>query len=129
MAKIVKPMAHRNRAQEGAGLGRDISHDYKRTLGAYIAALRKNANLTQEQMAKQLGVQQTALSAIEVGRNPINPERYEAFAKILGVDPQEFGKQVLRWSDPWLYKMVYNSRDRVLLDDIASANQRHPTFT
>src|SRR4051812_9567942 len=96
MSKIVKPLSHRNRVQEGAGLGRDISHDYKRTLGAYIAALRRNAGLTQEEVARKLGILQTAVSAVEVGRNPINPERYEAYAKLLGVDPQEFGKEILR---------------------------------
>ena len=41
------------------------------------------------------GLSNNAISAIELGRNPIPPERYRSFADALQQDPKEFGEFLL----------------------------------
>ena len=77
-------------------------------LGAYVRDLREKRGMTQADLAKAVGMTYyTAISAIEVGRNVVPPERYHAFAEALGVNPRTFGRTVLRLTNPWLFAMLY----------------------
>jgi hypothetical protein len=49
----------------------------------------------------------TAISAIELGRNSVPPERAEAIANILCLDKKAFAKFLLRYSNPWLFSMLW----------------------
>jgi transcriptional regulator with XRE-family HTH domain len=89
--------------------GRDeaIGFDYRRAVGNKVRDLRLAAGLTQKALGKLVGVGSNAISGIEVGRNPVPPERYRAFAVALGVDAKPFGEFLLEYSDPWLFGMIY----------------------
>jgi transcriptional regulator with XRE-family HTH domain len=101
MPAISKPMSGR----QG-----DLSHDLKRELGAYIKGLREAAQMTQADLAQAVGIKYyTAISAIEVGRNVVPPERYYEFAVALNVKPKEFMKNVLWFTNPWAYLLLFST--------------------
>ena len=105
MPAFTKPMS--GRGQSGDDLRKD--------LGQYIRDLRTKRDMTQADLAKAVGITYyTAISAIEVGRNVVPPERYLDFARALGVNPKTFAKTVLRLTNPWLYALLYE-------DDVEAA--------
>ena len=57
---------------------RDIGHDERRKVGAYISTLRQDRGLTQEELGQILGVRNTYISGIELGRTSISPEQFQA---------------------------------------------------
>lgn len=88
----------------------DVGYDYRRVVGNRVRELRERAGLTQRELGNSVGVINTAISAIELGRNPIPPERYRTFAEALKVDPKEFGEFLLEYTDPWLFELLYGKR-------------------
>jgi len=124
MPNLSRPLHGRNaRGSTGSDLGRDIPHDYRRKVGAWIRERRLASQLTQQDLANQLGVGFTAISAIEVGRGSVPPERYEAMADALGIDHEEFAKVMLRYSNPWAYGMLFG-KDRKLKDELKEMPER-----
>ena len=57
--------------------------DNKKKLGKRIKELRKNAGLTQEQVAEQIEMEQNTISVIESGRNFPTLMTLEKIAKVL----------------------------------------------
>lgn len=93
-----------------AGRG-ETTTDLKLELGRYIRDLRTRRGMTQADLAKALGMTfYTAISAIEVGRNTVPPERYLDFAKALGVNPKTFMKTVLRLTNPWAFAILFTDQ-------------------
>ena len=88
----------------------DTAFEYRRKVGLFIKDHREALGLTQRELGEQVGVINTAISAIELGRNPIPPERFEAFATALKVDPKAFGEFLLEWTNPWLFTLIYGKR-------------------
>jgi transcriptional regulator with XRE-family HTH domain len=60
----------------------------------------------QEQLGRLLGVRNTYVSHVEVGRTTISPERYGAFTDALGVTRPSFGRFLLRHYNPELLSML-----------------------
>lgn len=58
-------------------------------MGERIAAARKHAGLTQEEVAERLGITQTHVSHIERGRNLPAPDVMRKLPRVLPVDPRE----------------------------------------
>lgn len=58
-------------------------------LGGRIAALRKDAHLTQVQLAQTLGVAQSTLNAYELGQRRVPVSALPVLAKSLGVSLEE----------------------------------------
>ena len=58
----------------------------ERELGRRLARLREGAGLTQRELARRLGVDQSALSRIESGRRRLTAAQAGQAARILGVD-------------------------------------------
>ncbi len=54
-------------------------------MGLRIAALRKIAGLSQEQLADRAGLQRTHISRIEAGRYAVTLETIQAIAEALGM--------------------------------------------
>ncbi|MBK1725561.1 helix-turn-helix domain-containing protein [Halorhodospira neutriphila] len=52
-----------------------------------IRQARRQAGLTQAQLAEQLGVAQSGISRIESGERPVTVEMLQAIAEALGVEP------------------------------------------
>ena len=80
-----------------SGLGMEPIHINKRTMtdehkqatrermGMRIAALRKLAGLSQEQLAERAGLQRTHLSRIEAGKYAVTLETIQAIAEAFGM--------------------------------------------
>ena len=86
----------------------EAASEYKLALGRYVRGLREKRGMTQADLAKAVGMTYyTAISAIEVGRNTVPPERYLAFARALGVPPQTFMRRVLQLTNPWAAAMLF----------------------
>jgi transcriptional regulator with XRE-family HTH domain len=128
MASIVRPMAARGRASDGNGGvsygARDLNYEYRREFGAFLRGRRLELGLTQQEVGQQLGVGLSAVSGMEIGRIALAADKAEAMAEILKMEKDEFGRLYLRWSNPWVYKLIFNSQDRRLLEDIASIPSR-----
>jgi transcriptional regulator with XRE-family HTH domain len=60
------------------------------TLGNTLQAHRHAEDLTQEQMAKKIGISKAHLSQIEKGHKFLSPERAKDFAKKLGYSQKLF---------------------------------------
>ena len=58
-----------------------------RVLGGRLKVLRKQRNLTQAQLAEQLGVEHPWVSKVEGGNLSPSPGRLRALCVVLNVDP------------------------------------------
>lgn len=67
-------------------------NDYKQfliDLGNRIAKFRKEYNLTQEELAKRIGVQQSSIASYEVGRRQIPITQLFSLSKALYIDIED----------------------------------------
>ena len=60
--------------------------DYFKVLGARVAQLRHDQNLTQVQLAEALGISQQMVASYEVGRRRIPVSMLQSLAQALSVD-------------------------------------------
>lgn len=113
MPAIIHPMAGRagRRSRRGSrpnDATRDIPHDLKRAVGAYLQERRLALGLTQADVANALGdLWFTAVSGVENGRNAVAPERYAQWADVLDLNKREFGKFLLKHYNPYLYDLIW----------------------
>lgn len=103
MVAITNPLSNRRRLNRGEDLGMEN----RRKVGDYLADLRIAAGLTQLQLGRALGMRDTAISAIELGRNSLPPERMQEMADALGVERRKFAKDILRHYNPWAFSMLF----------------------
>ena len=78
--------------------------------GAFIKSLRlaHDPKLTQRALADKLKLPYyTFISQVETGAVRVPPESQVAWAKELGVDPQEFAKKLLSYYDPHMHKAIF----------------------
>ena len=78
--------------------------------GAFIKRLRlaHDPKLTQRALADKLKLPYyTFISQVETGTARVPPESQVAWAKALGVDPQEFAKKLLSCYDPHMHKALF----------------------
>ena len=86
----------------------DWAAQLKKQQGAYLKDLRNASGLTQAEVAKALDCQWPSMvGGFEGGRFNLPPEKYLTFAQTVGVDPQEFVKNMLRWHNPWAYSILF----------------------
>lgn len=83
--------------------------DLRREAGLWIKSLRKEAGLSQRKLAQAAGIYYyTTIAQIEAGKLRIQPDRYEAFARALGVaDTQAFVRQLMSYYDPATHKALF----------------------
>ncbi len=118
MARITKPMMDRGGEDE---IGSDLAYTYRRIIGARIRTLRLEVDMTQRQLAEHLGVGETAVSALELGRSTVSPERYEQLAGLFSLDSADWGKWLLRYTDPYLFALIFvDEVDAKLRADLAA---------
>lgn len=80
----------------------------RKQAGLYIQGLRKDAGLTQNELAKRLGLDYyTFISQVENGFNRVPPESMSEWARALKVDQQEFAKKLLSFYDPHMYQALF----------------------
>lgn len=59
-------------------------------IGARIAKARSVGRLTQDQLAKKVGLTKAAISSVESGVNGMSVEKLVEVGEVLGVDPGRF---------------------------------------
>ena len=82
-------------------MNEEMKQQVRERIGNRIAALRKKAGLTQEQLADRAGLQRTHVGRIEAGRYAVTLEVVEAIAQALGmtvdiIDPRLEGLDQLK---------------------------------
>jgi transcriptional regulator with XRE-family HTH domain len=88
------------------------SEKQRRQAGAWLQDLRKNAGLSQLQLAKMLGLKYYSyISQVENGFGRLPSNSMEAWARALKVDPANFSRQLLSYYDPELYRLLFGSDD------------------
>lgn len=83
--------------------------ELRREAGLWLRSLRKDAGLSQRALAEAVGLYYyTTITQIEAGKLRIQPDRYEAFARALGVaDTQAFIRQLMSYYDPVTHKALF----------------------
>lgn len=81
----------------------------RRECGQWLKEKREAAGLSQREISAKVGIEYyTFISQIEAGRGRVPPERYEAYANGLGVDPREFTMTMLRYNEPIVYELLFD---------------------
>jgi transcriptional regulator with XRE-family HTH domain len=80
----------------------------RRQAGAWLQGLRHQAGLSQVELAARLGLKYyTFISQVENGFGRVPTESMEAWAVALGIEPAAFARQLLRYYDPELYRLLF----------------------
>lgn len=61
-----------------------------RTPGTILQGLRYRENLTQEELAKRVGIPRRHISDMENNRRPIGKQNAKRIAEVFGTDPRVF---------------------------------------
>lgn len=78
--------------------GIDTLHQrWNRAVAAVISATRRDADLTQQQLAASLRVHRNTIVRIEAGKRAMTVAEFMLFANELKVSPSELFDRVLRW--------------------------------
>lgn len=95
--------AHPQQGQAGSEVQK-----LRQDAGRWLRGLREEAGLSQRQLATAVGVEYyTFISQLEAGRGRIPPERYEAFAEALAMEPQAFVRELMRYYDPVTHRILF----------------------
>jgi transcriptional regulator with XRE-family HTH domain len=93
--------------------GQDAAAEARRAAGAWLRGLREARGLSQRQLAQRLGIEfYSFIAQIEAGRGRIPPERYEAWAEALGLEPCAFVRDVLRHYEPVTWRILFGEEER-----------------
>jgi transcriptional regulator with XRE-family HTH domain len=86
--------------------------ELRKEAGLWLKELREKRGLSQRQMSEKLGVNYyTFISQLETGRGRIPPDRYLAWAEVLGVEPKRFVKNLLKYYDPVTYSILFGKNE------------------
>ena len=78
--------------------------------GAYVKRLRQASGLTQRELAVKVGLNYyTFISQLENGTGRVPPDLYAAFADAFHVNRKEFVRELLRYYDPFTYKILFTN--------------------
>ena len=62
-----------------------------------IAASRRDAGLTQTQLAEAMGVTRSVIARLEAGERPLRFSEFMVLARVLKVSPEALLARVLKW--------------------------------
>lgn len=83
----------------------------RREAGSWLRALRGEAGLSQVELAEKLGLKYyTFVSQVENGFGRVPIESMEAWANALGTNPSQFAKNLIKYYEPELYRLLYEVR-------------------
>jgi transcriptional regulator with XRE-family HTH domain len=84
--------------------------ELRRAGGQWIRMLREARGLSQRQLADLIHADfYTFISQIEAGRGRIPPDRYGVWANALGIPPNVFVKELMKYYDPITYDILFTS--------------------
>ena len=88
------------------------THTLRRQAGAWLRELRTAQGLSQRDLARLVGVEYyTFIAQLEAGRGRVPPDRYETWARSLGVNVQAFTRRLMAYYDPVTYKLLFGEPD------------------
>lgn len=87
-------------------------------LGSKIKRLRELKNFTQDFMAEQLQVSQSAYSKLEIGETEITYKRLAQIAEILQLKPEE----IANFSESMVFNVMHNQNGNGLVVNNTSLN-------
>ena len=124
MTRITKPMMDRSNTPPGGGMLVDLAYEYRKTIGNRIRNLRIEKGLTQRELGDLIDLTPTGLSALELGRSSVSPERYAHLADVFKLSRTDWGKWLLRYTDPYLYALMFGDTDPKLREDLNALDAR-----
>lgn len=89
-------------------------------LGLKIKMLRELKNLTQEHVAQELGLNQSAYSRLETGDIEISFSKLEKIAAIFGMKPEE----VITFNEQFVFNMQNSHGNNGYIINMISENER-----
>ena len=95
----------------------------KRDVIERLQKLRKELKLSQEFVAKQLGISRSAVSLIETGQRDISAKELELFAKIYGVTMDQIMNGVKQEKNVVAFARAFNQLTEQDQDEIMSLMQ------
>ncbi len=92
--------------------------ELRKKAGAYVRSLRHAADLTQRDVAQALNLDYyTFISQLESGYGRVPPNLYVPLAQVLGVDPKEFTKSMIKYYDPFTYEGLFGKHPYIETTD------------
>jgi transcriptional regulator with XRE-family HTH domain len=70
---------------------------WNRAVAAVVSATRRDADLTQQQLATSMGVHRNTIVRIEGGERSMTISEFMLFARVLKLSPTELFDRVVRW--------------------------------
>lgn len=130
MASINRPMRHPGGSEPNPAVRR-LAADYRVRLGAALTAMRQERGLTQEEVGAVLGVDGNRVSTFEIGRASVNAIHLATLCDLYQQDRHEFGKLVLRYTNPWIYALLFETKGTDVAKDLLSlaTEPKHPRKT
>ena len=90
--------------------GTEGSVELRKRAGAWLRARRSELGLSQRELALRVNMEYyTFISQIEAGRGRIPAERMRDWSTALEVDPREFAITLMKYYDPHVYEMVFET--------------------
>ncbi len=71
-----------------------VSPEHHQIVGAALAAARREAKLTQVELARRLGKPQSVVSGYETGKRRVDVVEFLLIARTLGADPVEIFTEI-----------------------------------
>lgn len=93
-------------------------YNIKKIFAHNIKRLRKNRNLTQEQLAEKIGLQWKSVVNFETARNVANSENLQNICNALNISPAELFLVESENSTIEKINMILNKVDKKKLDEI-----------
>ncbi|MBB6182424.1 helix-turn-helix domain-containing protein [Pseudorhizobium flavum] len=82
--------------------------ELRASVGKWLRDKRIEAGLNQKELAARAGFEYyTFISQMETGRGRVPAERYEGYAKALGIDPKEFAMRMLYAYENSTYHLLF----------------------
>ena len=92
--------------------------ELRKQAGSYVRTLRHAADLTQREVAQALHLDYyTFISQLESGYGRVPPNLYIPLAKVLGVNPHEFTREMVKFYDPFTYEGLFGKHPYIETDD------------
>ena len=93
-------------------------------IGSYLKAARLELGMSQEVAGKPINVQKTAISAMETGIKMLGPDKMVQLGEVYGLDQAEYGRFLLRYTNPWQYGLIFGTDDPELRADLGLPNKK-----
>jgi transcriptional regulator with XRE-family HTH domain len=93
------------------------TQDLRQEAGVWLRQLREQAGLSQRDLAAAIGAEYyTFISQLETGRGRLPPDKYEIWAKAVGIPTRDLVKRLMRYYDPVTYAILFDDVADVIQD-------------